>query len=67
MLDSVPEGITVIGVDEDTALVRFRTHWQVLGLQGVSVFDRERREKRYGPVSMCRSDDVVQWPTTMSS
>lgn len=47
MLESAPEGITVIGVDEDTALVRFRTHWQVLGLQGVSVFDREGREKRY--------------------
>lgn len=47
MLNSVPDGISVIGVDEDTALVRFRTHWQVLGLQGVSLFDRQHRETRF--------------------
>jgi cyanophycinase-like exopeptidase len=43
---SVPVGMTLIGVDEDTALVRVyrgspsagQSLWQVLGRQGVSVF-----------------------------
>jgi cyanophycinase len=39
---SVPAGMTMIGVDEDTALVRVDDHtpaaWQVMGRQGVSVF-----------------------------
>jgi cyanophycinase len=47
LLECVPEGITVVGVDEDTALVRFRTHWQVLGRQGVSIFDGAGHETRY--------------------
>jgi cyanophycinase-like exopeptidase len=47
LLASAPEGITVVGVDEDTALVRFRTHWQVLGDKGVSLFDRHGRETRF--------------------
>jgi cyanophycinase len=43
---SVPAGLTLIGVDEDTALVRVNdgppadgpSQWQVMGRQGVSVF-----------------------------
>jgi cyanophycinase-like exopeptidase len=43
---SVPMGLTLIGVDEDTALVRLPdgppsagpSLWQVMGRQGVSVF-----------------------------
>jgi cyanophycinase len=39
---SVPVGLTLIGVDEDTALVRVPSGglsvWQVMGRQGVSVF-----------------------------
>jgi hypothetical protein len=43
---AVPVGLTLIGVDEDTALVRVHdglpsagpSPWQVMGRQGVSVF-----------------------------
>jgi len=46
---AVPAGLTLIGVDEDTALVRVDdrppdagpSRWQVLGRQGVSVFAAE--------------------------
>lgn len=47
MLASAPEGIVVIGVDEDTALVRHtapdQSNWIIMGQQTVSVFrDGER-------------------------
>lgn len=41
ILASAPAGVTLIGVDEDTALVRLGgtgARWQALGRQGVSVF-----------------------------
>ncbi len=51
---SVPVGLTLIGVDEDTALVRVddgppsngESAWQVMGRQGVSVFGADG-EARY--------------------
>lgn len=39
LLASVPDGMTIVGVDEDTALVRFADRWQVLGRQSVTIFD----------------------------
>jgi cyanophycinase len=41
---SLPQGLTLIGVDEDTALVRFDASgvWQVMGRQHVSIIDAER-------------------------
>ena len=41
ILASAPAAATLVGVDEDTALVRWPAagHWQVTGRQNVSVFD----------------------------
>jgi cyanophycinase-like exopeptidase len=36
---SAPAGITLIGVDEDTALVRIDDTWRVSGRQSMTVFD----------------------------
>jgi cyanophycinase len=46
---SLPRGLTLIGVDEDTALVRFEDSsvWQVMGRQNVSVIDAERGRVPY--------------------
>jgi cyanophycinase len=52
---SLPASLTLIGVDEDTALVNFdgrgatdtASAWQVLGRQGVSLIDAERGEQRF--------------------
>jgi cyanophycinase len=48
---SLPTGVQLIGVDEDTALVRFDASqpsvWQVLGRRGVSVIDAERGQVRH--------------------
>jgi cyanophycinase len=48
---SLPTGVVLIGVDEDTALVRLDgckpSDWQVLGRKGVSVIDAERGQIRY--------------------
>lgn len=52
---SLPDGVTLIGVDEDTALVNFDgcgrhespAVWHVLGRQGVSVIDVAHGEVRY--------------------
>jgi cyanophycinase len=46
LLESRPDDVTVVGVDEDTALIRFSGFWQVLGRQSVSVFSRDG-ETRY--------------------
>lgn len=56
-----PPGVTVVGIDEDTALVRLpRTGdgaqaWEVMGRQSVSVFDAQGRATSYRagePVSL---------------
>ncbi|MBO0884512.1 MAG: cyanophycinase, partial [Mycobacterium sp.] len=46
---SLPAGVSLVGVDEDTALVDFHHDgvWHVLGRQGVSVIDAEDGENRY--------------------
>jgi len=52
---SLPEGVALIGVDEDTALVSFDgcrrserpSVWHVLGRQGVSLIDAEQGQVRY--------------------
>jgi cyanophycinase len=52
---SLPDGVTLIGVDEDTALISFDgcgvreqpSVWRVLGRQGVSVITAEQGEVRY--------------------
>jgi cyanophycinase len=46
---SLPQGVTLIGVDEDTALVRFGASsvWQVMGRQGVSIIDAVRGPVRH--------------------
>jgi cyanophycinase-like exopeptidase len=45
ILVAAPPGTTLVGVDEDTALVYLpagaEQRWQVIGRQTVSVFDRE--------------------------
>ncbi|NTU80222.1 MAG: type 1 glutamine amidotransferase-like domain-containing protein [Chloroflexales bacterium] len=49
VLASRPSGLAVVGIDEDTALVRLPAkggqprRWQVMGRQSVSVFDDEGR------------------------
>ena len=43
VLDSAPAGITVLGVDEDTALLNVGGSWRVLGRQGVTVFAAGQR------------------------
>ncbi len=47
IVKSAPAHVTVIGVDEDTALVKLRDAWQVMGRQTVTVFDREGNMQRY--------------------
>lgn len=51
ILASAPASLTLVGIDEDTALVRKGTpgawHWQVYGRQSVSVFDAEGRRTLY--------------------
>jgi cyanophycinase len=51
MAATVPAGLTLIGVDEDTALVSLdggaSSAWHVMGRQGVSVLHAEHEEIRY--------------------
>lgn len=47
IIRSAPAHITVVGVDEDTALVKLRDDWQVMDRQTVTVFDREGNAQRY--------------------
>jgi len=50
LLSSLPEDHTVLGIDEDTALVRIgfaggdapASQWQVMGRQSVKVYERGR-------------------------
>jgi cyanophycinase len=44
---SLPEGVALIGVDEDTALVHLDSCWRVLGRKGVSIIDAERGQIRH--------------------
>jgi cyanophycinase len=46
---SLPQGLTLVGVDEDTALVRFDASgvWQVMGRRTVSIIDAERGRVPY--------------------
>lgn len=39
IIRTAPQDVTVIGVDEDTALVRLEDTWRVMGRQRVTVFD----------------------------
>ena len=60
LLKAIPEGYTVVGIDEDTALVRISANatdrnlsrWQVMGRQSVTVFakDAETRKLQAGAV-----------------
>jgi cyanophycinase-like exopeptidase len=57
ILSSAPADVTLVGVDEDTALVHATDgaapRWRVLGRQTVSVFDGE------GGRAIYRSGEVV--------
>jgi cyanophycinase len=61
-LAAAPPGATVVGVDEDTALVRFPgqsdgpSRWRVLGRQTVSVFDGA------GEASVYRAGEELELP-----
>ncbi len=48
---SLPEGVVLVGVDEDTALVNFEPGqagaWEVMGRQGVAVITADRGEARH--------------------
>jgi cyanophycinase-like exopeptidase len=50
---SLPADVSLVGVDEDTALVRFDASrpsvWNVLGRQGVSIITADRGQVRYVP------------------
>lgn len=61
MIRNSPDGITVVGVDEDTALVRISDRWQVMGSKGVSVFSAEGDETRY------HTGQTVPLATTISA
>lgn len=47
IVQSAPAHVTVVGVDEDTALVKLGDAWRVMGRQTVTVFDREGNPQRF--------------------
>lgn len=47
LLKSKPADVTVVGIDEDTALIRTGSDWTTLGQHGVSVFGADGVETRY--------------------
>jgi cyanophycinase-like exopeptidase len=57
LLETAPPGVTVLGIEEDTALVRLpgeaTVTWQVSGRQGINVFGPD------GRVSAYRAGDTV--------
>ena len=60
MLQNVPAGCRMVGIDEDTALIRTQRpdspgmyQWRVTGRQTVSVFDAMVRPKYIKAVKMC--------------
>ena len=43
LMDRVPQDVTLVGIDEDTAIVRLGGEgapWNICGRQGVTLFDR---------------------------
>lgn len=54
IVTTAPPDTTVVGVDEDTALVYHSRQWQVLGRQGISVFDRLGAVERYSTGQVVR-------------
>lgn len=56
-LASVPDGVAVVGIDEDTALVGGPEHWRVAGRQGVWLLERDGAKERFGP-----GDELVLAP-----
>ncbi|MDP9181835.1 MAG: Type 1 glutamine amidotransferase-like domain-containing protein, partial [Actinomycetota bacterium] len=44
VLVDLPDGHVVVGIDEETAVVRFDQDWVARGRQGVHVFTREGRQ-----------------------
>lgn len=62
LLRSVPEQYIVVGIDEDTALVRtepnnlpdLTTRWRVMGRQTVNIFDRGAK-----PRVLCNGDELT--------
>lgn len=56
MLKAAPDGLTVIGVDEDTAVVRLGGAWRASGRQTVSAF-AGGVERRYRPGDVVPLDD----------
>jgi len=69
MLKSAPTGALIVGIDEDTALLRRSpdvdeaglAHWQVSGRQGVTVFDRTAR----GGKHVYHAGEVVHLPAKL--
>jgi cyanophycinase-like exopeptidase len=48
-LAALPDDVTLLGIDEETALVGGPHAWQVVGRQSVWIVDRfDRREHRAG-------------------
>jgi cyanophycinase-like exopeptidase len=47
MLATAPAGVTVVGVDEDTALLNIAGRWQVSGRQSVTVFGADGAGAHY--------------------
>jgi cyanophycinase len=47
IIKTAPAHVSVVGIDEDTALVRLRNAWQVMGRQTVTLFDREGNPQRF--------------------
>jgi cyanophycinase len=47
IIKTAPAHVTVVGVDEDTALVKLQEAWQVTGRQTVTLFDHEGNPQRF--------------------
>lgn len=49
VLSTAPAGVTVVGIDEDTALLNIAGRWQVSGRQSVTVFEAGTAVRHYRP------------------
>lgn len=47
MVASAPDGVTVVGIEEETALVGGPSHWRVAGRQGVWLLSRDGERRRF--------------------
>jgi cyanophycinase len=47
IIQTAPAHVNVVGIDEDTALVKLHGGWQVMGRQTVTLFDREGNAQRF--------------------